>query len=267
MLQSLLNLLSNAVKFTTGGKIILQVYRETVNNEEWVKFVVKDTGIGLSESQMESLFSAFSQADMSTTRRYGGTGLGLTISQKFCRLMGGEISVESELGKGSVFTISLPSIIKQPAVSDAEKQIELQPIEEHKLARVQQIDQRELKDERRSKRSTILIIDDDPMACEIQQRHLGKHDYNVICVKSGEEGIKKINQLSPDVILLDVMLTDMSGWQVLDILFKHDPCYAGVRKLRLRILEKLCAADTCLMSRNTWLHFIEKEREILSAKI
>jgi signal transduction histidine kinase/DNA-binding response OmpR family regulator len=213
--QSLLNLLSNAVKFTTGGEVILQVYREMVNNEEWVKFVVKDTGIGLSESQMESLFSAFSQADMSTTRRYGGTGLGLTISQKFCRLMGGEISVESELGKGSVFTISLPSVIKQTEVSGVEKQIELQPVEEHKLVRVQQIDQRELKDERRSKSSTILIIDDDPMACEIQQRHLSKHDYNVICVKSGEEGIKRINELSPDVILLDVMLTDMSGWQVL----------------------------------------------------
>ena len=213
--QSLLNLLSNAVKFTAGGKISLQVYREIVDNEEWIKFTVKDTGIGLSEEQMESLFSAFSQADMSTTRRYGGTGLGLTISQKFCRLMGGEISVESELGKGSIFTISLPAIIKQPAESPTEKQITLQPLDEHKLVRVQQIGQRALKDERRSKRSTILIIDDDPMACELQQRHLSKHDYDVVCVKTGEEGIKRINELTPDVILLDVILTDMSGWQVL----------------------------------------------------
>ncbi|WP_455219525.1 response regulator, partial [Kaarinaea lacus] len=213
--QSLLNLLSNAVKFTAGGNIKLQVYREIINNEEWIKFTVKDTGIGLSENQMESLFTAFSQADMSTTRRYGGTGLGLTISQKFCRLMGGEITVESELGKGSQFTISLPAIIKLPAESGTEKQVASQPVDENKLVRVQQKDQREAEDERRSKRSTILIIDDDPMACELQQRHLSKQDYDVICVKTGEEGIKRINELSPDVILLDVMLTDMSGWQVL----------------------------------------------------
>ena len=213
--QSLLNLLSNAVKFTAGGNIRLQVYREIINNEEWIKFTVKDTGIGLSENQMESLFSAFSQADMSTTRRYGGTGLGLTISQKFCRLMGGEITVESELGKGSLFTISLPAIIKLPPESSTEKQVASQPVDENKLVRVQQKDQREAKDERRSKRSTILIIDDDPLACELQQRHLSKQDYDVICVKSGEDGIKRINELSPDVILLDVMLTDMSGWQVL----------------------------------------------------
>ncbi|WP_455221614.1 ATP-binding response regulator [Kaarinaea lacus] len=213
--QSLLNLLSNAVKFTTGGKVALQVYREMVNNEEWVKFVVRDSGIGLSEAQMDSLFDAFSQADMSTTRRYGGTGLGLTISQKFCRLMGGEITVESQLGKGSVFTISLPIHIKEPAETKLEKESEVLPVDLNRLGRVRKPDRREVRHERRNKTSTVLIVDDDPMACELQQRHLSKQSYDVVCAKSGEEGIRKINELIPDVILLDVMLSDMSGWQVL----------------------------------------------------
>jgi signal transduction histidine kinase/CheY-like chemotaxis protein len=213
--QSLLNLLSNAVKFTTGGKIVLQVYREMINNEEWIKFVVKDTGIGLSESQVENLFDAFSQADMSTTRRYGGTGLGLTISQKFCRLMGGEITVESKLGKGSVFTISLPVHIKEPAEAKADRESEAQLADSSHLTRARKPDRREVKYERRSKTSTVLIVDDDPMACELQQRHLSKQSYEVICAASGEDAIRKINELLPDVILLDVMLPDMSGWQVL----------------------------------------------------
>lgn len=213
--QSLLNLLSNAVKFTTGGKVVLQVYRELVNNEEWIKFIVRDTGIGLSETQMENLFDAFSQADMSTTRRYGGTGLGLTISQKFCRLMGGEITVESRLGKGSVFTISLPAQIRQPSEPKSDIESEGLTVDSNKVGRVRKPDRREIRHERRSKTSTVLIIDDDPMACELQQRHLSKQSYDVVCARSGEEGIRKINELIPDVILLDVMLSDMSGWQVL----------------------------------------------------
>jgi len=213
--QSLLNLLSNAVKFTTGGKVVLQVYRDLVDNEEWIRFVVRDSGIGVSETQMESLFNAFSQADMSTTRRYGGTGLGLTISQKFCRLMGGEITVESQLGKGSVFTISLPVHIKEPIDVKIEKDAEELSVDSSKVGRVHKPDRREIRHERRSRSSTVLIVDDDPMACELQQRHLSRQSYDVVCAKSGEEGIRKINELVPDVILLDVMLADMSGWQVL----------------------------------------------------
>jgi len=213
--QSLLNLLSNAVKFTTGGKVALQVYREFINDEEWIRFVVKDSGIGLSETQVENLFNAFSQADMSTTRRYGGTGLGLTISQKFCRLMGGEITVESELGKGSVFTISLPVHIKEPMETKPDMESGMLPLDSTKLGRMSKPDRREIRRERRRKTSTVLIVDDDPMACELQQRHLSKQSYDVLCAESGEEGIRQINELVPDVILLDVMLSDMSGWQVL----------------------------------------------------
>ncbi len=106
--QALLNLLSNACKFTDHGKIYLTVSHKIKADQKWISFSVKDTGIGISESQFESLFKPFTQAAVSTTRLYGGTGLGLTISKQFISLMGGEILVESQLDVGTTFTIMLP---------------------------------------------------------------------------------------------------------------------------------------------------------------
>ena len=109
--QILLNLLSNATKFTENGSITLAVNRtKTVEHGEMVVFTVADTGIGMTPEQMSRLFEAFTQADASTTRKYGGTGLGLTISRLFCQMMGGDITVESELGRGSTFKAWLPII-------------------------------------------------------------------------------------------------------------------------------------------------------------
>jgi signal transduction histidine kinase len=111
--QALFNLLSNAAKFTEQGKVTLAVTRENSSGRDWLKFRVTDTGIGMTQEQMQNLFKAFSQADASTTRKYGGTGLGLAISHRLCRIMGGEIKVESEIGKGSTFTICLPAEVKE----------------------------------------------------------------------------------------------------------------------------------------------------------
>jgi len=102
--QALFNLLSNAAKFTERGTITLAV----AGDQDTVRFKVSDTGIGMTDEQMEKLFEAFTQAEASTSRKYGGTGLGLAISRHFCRLMGGDITVESEPGVGSTFTIELP---------------------------------------------------------------------------------------------------------------------------------------------------------------
>jgi signal transduction histidine kinase len=106
--QSMLNLLSNACKFTEQGTIWLQADRETVDGSDWLTFRIRDTGIGMTLEQMEKLFKEFMQADSSTTRKYGGTGLGLAITRRFCRLLGGDVVVESALGQGSTFTIRLP---------------------------------------------------------------------------------------------------------------------------------------------------------------
>jgi len=110
--QSLLNLVANACKFTQDGEIHVNLSREKAGGEEWIAVSVKDTGIGLSPDQQAKLFHAFTQADSSTTRKYGGTGLGLAISRKLCRLMGGDISVQSELGKGSNFMMRIPARIR-----------------------------------------------------------------------------------------------------------------------------------------------------------
>ncbi|NJL80763.1 MAG: HAMP domain-containing histidine kinase, partial [Richelia sp. SM2_1_7] len=112
--QVLLNLLSNAAKFTTNGKVMLKIRRQKdliagVPNEI-ITFIVKDSGIGMSESQLKQLFKPFTQGDASTTKKYGGTGLGLAITRHFCQMMGGQIHVQSEWGVGSTFTIELPVI-------------------------------------------------------------------------------------------------------------------------------------------------------------
>jgi PAS domain S-box-containing protein len=112
--QILLNLLNNAAKFTADGQIMVSVFRETAADTEWVCFRVADTGIGISPEQMENLFQPFSQADANIAREYGGTGLGLAISRSFCRKMGGDISVESELGKGAAFTARIPAVVTAP---------------------------------------------------------------------------------------------------------------------------------------------------------
>jgi signal transduction histidine kinase len=109
--QSLLNLVANACKFTQNGSVSVAVRRERAQPGDWLVVNVKDTGIGISPEQQAKLFQSFTQADSSTTRKYGGTGLGLAISRKMCRLMGGDISVESELGKGSNFEMRLPAWI------------------------------------------------------------------------------------------------------------------------------------------------------------
>ncbi|MCG6970489.1 MAG: MCP four helix bundle domain-containing protein [Gammaproteobacteria bacterium] len=106
--QILLNLLSNAAKFTENGDINLSVANKTHHNSKWLEFTVKDTGIGLDNPTKEKLFTSFFQADSSTQRKYGGTGLGLTISRHYAIMLGGEIDVQSELGKGATFTVNLP---------------------------------------------------------------------------------------------------------------------------------------------------------------
>jgi signal transduction histidine kinase len=117
--QALYNLLSNAAKFTERGTVTLTVWKEETNGAAWIAFQVVDTGVGMTAEQMQQLFKEFTQVDTSTTRKYGGTGLGLALSQRFCQMMGGDISVESEIGRGSTFTIRLPATIADPSTASS----------------------------------------------------------------------------------------------------------------------------------------------------
>jgi signal transduction histidine kinase len=110
--QALLNLMSNANKFTERGAISVDAREGQENNRNWITIAVADTGIGMTPEQTGKLFQEFSQADASTTRKYGGTGLGLVISRRFCQMMGGDITVESAPGRGSIFTIRVPRIVE-----------------------------------------------------------------------------------------------------------------------------------------------------------
>jgi signal transduction histidine kinase len=117
--QCLLNLVSNAVKFAQGGNVTLSVWREHAPDGDALVFAVRDTGIGMNETQIARLFQPFIQADASTTRQFGGTGLGLAITQRYVRMMGGVVTVESAPGKGSTFTLRVPAVLTDAALSQA----------------------------------------------------------------------------------------------------------------------------------------------------
>jgi signal transduction histidine kinase/CheY-like chemotaxis protein len=219
--QALFNLLSNACKFTSGGVITLAVVRERVDGvADWLRFAVSDTGIGISPEQMKKLFEAFSQADASTSKKYGGTGLGLLLSRRFCQLMGGDITVESVPGQGSTFTIHLPVDGK---VSKAPES----PREETSIA---------------AKTSaqglpTVLVIDDDWTARELMQRFLDQQGLHMVGAASGEEGLRLAKELRPAAITLDVLMPGMDGWSVLAAL-KADPELAPIPVVMATIVDE-----------------------------
>jgi len=223
--QTLLNLLSNAAKFTHEGTITLHVNRTEQAGVEWLSFAVSDTGIGIAEDKIERVFEEFAQADDSTTRDYGGTGLGLAISQRFCKLLGGDLSVHSELGEGSTFTIRIPAIL--PGTKPQSSSADTTPaITETELETLREA----------GPGGTILIIDDDPEACEIIERYLIKDGYSVVTATSGEQGLRLAHEMQPAAITLDVMMPDMDGWSVLRAL-KADPVLCKIPVIMLTMID------------------------------
>jgi PAS domain S-box-containing protein len=208
--QVLLNLLSNACKFTEGGTITLEVSRG-----DMMHFRVADTGIGMTAEQLERLFEAFSQADITTASKYGGTGLGLAISRRFCQMMGGDVQVESDPGKGSTFTVRLPVSAPKPGEPE---QLEL------------------VGEGGDGHAGTVLVIDDDPAVRNLMVRFLGKEGYRVLPAADGETGLQLARDARPDVITLDVMMPGMDGWGVLTAL-KADPALADIPVVMLSIVE------------------------------
>jgi CheY-like chemotaxis protein len=213
----LLNLLSNAAKFTAGGTVTLEVSREdTATQRSWIVFRVADTGIGMTSEQIDRIFQAFTQADSSIQAKYGGTGLGLTLSRRLCQTMGGDITVESEVGMGSTFTVRLPATVASvPAVAgfDGDGRNEMLP-----------------------DAGMVLVVDDDPVARELLLRMLNKEGFRVATAGGGKEAIRLARELQPDAITLDVVMPDMDGWAVLTEL-KADPELAAIPVVMLSILD------------------------------
>jgi signal transduction histidine kinase/CheY-like chemotaxis protein len=215
--QGLFNLLSNAGKFTEGGTIKLRVWREDLVGVDWLCFEVSDTGIGMTPEQLSGLFREFAQADASITRKYGGTGLGLVITQRFCEMMGGTVTASSVHGAGSAFTIRIPAQVKEaiPALPAAPgtRAVSVMP-----------------------ERPTLLVIDDDPTVHDLMRRFLGRDNFNIQSAHGGEEGLRMARELHPAVITLDVMMPHVDGWTVLSAL-KSDPELSTIPVIMVTIVD------------------------------
>jgi CheY-like chemotaxis protein len=224
--QVLFNLLSNASKFTERGRITLDISRDVHGGTDWITFAVTDTGIGLSSEQLGKLFQAFTQADASTSRKYGGTGLGLVISRRFCQMMGGDISVTSEFGKGSCFTVRLPRVVSERRAAippTPSRPRAITPSGRPTPSPAEPI-------------ATVLVVDDDQNARELMQRGLAKEGFRVVTAAGGEEGLRLARELQPDVITLDVLMPGMDGWAVLRAL-KNEPITAAIPVILITMVD------------------------------
>jgi signal transduction histidine kinase/DNA-binding response OmpR family regulator len=239
--QSLLNLLSNACKFTEHGTITLDAVVERRTDARWAVFSVSDTGIGMTSEQISRLFREFTQADASTTRKYGGTGLGLAISRTFCRMIGGDISVQSKPGQGTTFRIQVPADRIDPAVPvTAADDAPTEPAVEGGSAGTRDADRiATVADETglhlidTDSRGIVLVIEADPEAREIARRLIGGAGFDVITASNAQEGCGLARAAQPLMIALNASLPGLSGWDVLTLLRKQ-PDTATIPVVMLR---------------------------------
>lgn len=198
VLQILTNLVGNAIKFTESGRVEVRISREN----DWLQIRVSDTGIGMTPEQVSRVFSPFTQADASISRRFGGTGLGTTIARQLAQQMGGTIDVDSTPDQGSTFIVHLPLPLSQvPQASDesasSDSAIPLPAL-------------------------NILIADDVPENLELLERLLRAHDHTVMSASNGQEAVFKYQQHRFDVALLDVHMPDVDGLQAARLIRQHE---------------------------------------------
>jgi signal transduction histidine kinase/CheY-like chemotaxis protein len=224
LIQALLNLLSNAAKFTDNGDITLKIDRFARGDSEYLQLAVIDSGIGIPEDKIDQIFEEFGQADDSTTRDYGGTGLGLPISRRLCQLLGGDLTASSEPGVGSTFTIEIPVALPGSKRTADQTVAPTRHDDRIRLASAAPAG------------STILVIDDEEDARTIVSRLLTRDGFNVVCASSGEEGLRLAHELKPAVITLDVMMPQMDGWSVIRAL-KADPQLHDIPVIMLTMME------------------------------
>jgi signal transduction histidine kinase/CheY-like chemotaxis protein len=192
--QILTNLLSNAIKFTKRGHVKMQVNTLVEKGDAMVRFRVSDTGVGIDEKIQEKLFSAFSQADSSTSRNFGGTGLGLAISKQLAELMGGNISLSSELGKGSIFSVQVPLKAVEP-----------------KGARSSEIVDSKDDSHKEAIKGSVLVVEDDHVSQRVANLMLSRMGLEVSLASDGREGVELVQTNSYDLVFMDGQMPIMTG--------------------------------------------------------
>ena len=218
--QAAMNLLSNAAKFTKDGRIVMRVAREAGGDGNWLCLSVRDTGIGIARENLRKLFQNFSQAETSTSSKYGGTGLGLALTQKLCRLMGGDVTVASELGQGSCFTIRIPASLDEAVQRRSQAEAAAEPA---------QADGTE-------GGAIVLVIDDDPAVLDLMQRILMKEGFRPVLADDPRKALNLARAVKPAAVILDVLMPTINGWEVLRAL-KADPELEPVPVIMLTIVD------------------------------
>ncbi len=201
--QCLFNLLSNALKFTTQGHVFLRVTAEQKDGRSFIRCAVEDTGIGIPEDKQKSIFEAFSQVDSSTTREYGGTGLGLAITRELTLLLGGQISLESEIGKGSVFSVTVPVVL---------------PSENAILDKSGKSNKNTVPKGPEPKSGAVLVVDDNKTSEVLATLLLEKLGFEVTAVSDGAEAVDEALAKSFDLILMDMQMPSVDGYEATKIL-------------------------------------------------
>jgi len=213
--QMLLNLVSNAIKFTPEGGSVLISGKRLANAAE---ISVSDTGIGIAQSDQSRIFHEFQQVDAGVDRQEQGTGLGLTLTRRFARLHGGDVRVDSEPGKGSVFTIRMPlRAVPLGRVVEASALMYPGP-------------------KAGASAPLVLVVEDDPPAAELLARQLDRAGFRAETVRSGSDVIDKARQLKPAAITLDILLPDLDGWEVLNRL-KHDEATSSIPVIVISVVD------------------------------
>lgn len=227
--QILFNLIGNAIKFTEIG--VIRVTVRPINNGfmDYLEISVSDTGIGISEKDQSKIFSPFEQADASISRNFGGVGLGLSITKNLVELHTGTLSVESELGKGSIFKFTLPIAngqkefqqIQNPNPEGKHIWMSTEDLRGNFIveqAYIERVDSSINLAKDLNRNLTILAVDDDPINLEVLKIQLSGSGFNVVPVLDGPTAISVAHEIKPDLVLLDIMMPKMSGYQVCKIL-------------------------------------------------
>ena len=248
--QIILNLASNACKFTREGVVSISLRLEGDSKTKCLVVAIHDSGIGMTEQQMNRLFEDFSQADVSTTREYGGTGLGLSLSRRFCRIMGGDITVESIKDEGSTFTVTLPvEAVNNSSAGSLPNKISSSDSSAEAVSC-------DIESKQRMVRARVLLIDDDNNNSEIFRRFLLNDGFEVMHSSSIEEGFAKASQCSPELVIVDIEHSSLYGIDLLARL-KNTDFLSSIPVVMVNMkdqfeLSYLLGATSCLQRPIDW---------------